>query len=97
MYVQCMHTCGDIAMWEHNSFAYLNMYIHVYRCNLLPGSSCSVVQGADWHWGPSNTIHTDSNGSGQPKYIRDSALASFVLASILFFAYLVLQVCIQQT
>ena len=52
----------------------------------------SVVQGADWHWGPTQNISVDK-GKSQPTYIRDSALATFILASVLFFAYLVVQVC----
>ena len=58
--------------------------------------ACSIVQGSDWHWGPTSRPFNTSNtisGSGQPTYIRDSALATSVLSFILFISYLVLQVC----
>ncbi|CAI7991497.1 hypothetical protein GBAR_LOCUS764 [Geodia barretti] len=46
-----------------------------------------IVQGADWHWGP--RVKKEAQ---QPEYIRKSALATAILAFILFISYLVLQV-----
>ena len=57
---------------------------------------CSIVQGADWHWGPSRAPQAATNTTAaveQPPYIKDSALVTCILAFILFFAYLALQVC----
>jgi hypothetical protein len=47
----------------------------------------SIVQGADWYWGPE--VKKEAQ---QPAYIRKSALATAILAFILFISYLVLQV-----
>ena len=64
--------------------------MHIHLC------SNSIVQGADWHWGPTSTTKphpaTTHTTSGQPSYIKDSALATSILAFVLFICYLVLQV-----
>ena len=57
----------------------------------LSVSNSSIVQGADWAWGPAKHATT------QPSYIRYSALVTSILAFILFFAYLVLQVTVHHT
>ena len=49
-----------------------------------------IVQGADWHFGPTNT-------NPQPEYIRDAALATFLFAMLFFFAYLTFQVGMVRT
>ena len=46
------------------------------------------------HWGPTNTI---TDASRQPAYIRDAALATFVIAMLFFFAYLTFQVGMART
>jgi hypothetical protein len=52
-----------------------------------------IVQGADWHWGPTKQQNATTNStSGQPTYIKGSALATSVLSFFLFICYLVLQV-----
>ncbi|XP_028416734.1 sodium/calcium exchanger NCL2-like [Dendronephthya gigantea] len=44
-----------------------------------------VVQSADWHWGPKKYPPHDPP---QPKYVKDSALATVILCAISFVAYL---------
>ena len=56
--------------------------------------SHSVVQGADWHWGPSTTPNMTNSSSGQPDYIRNSSLATCIMATIFLIAFLVFQVYI---
>eukprot|EP00731_Ephydatia_muelleri_P014631 Em0008g351a len=46
-----------------------------------------VVQGADWHWGP--TSHPDT--SPAPAYTKWSALATFILCFIFFILYMAQQ------
>ena len=58
------------------------------------GISYSIVQGADWHWGPERTGNITDTSNGQPTYIRNSALATFVFAFVFLIMYLVFQVCI---
>ena len=49
----------------------------------------SIVQGADWHYGPTKP----SSGDPDPKkYIKDAALVTGILSLILFVLYLVYQV-----
>ena len=52
----------------------------------------SIVQGADWHWGPSATAVIKEGSSGQPSYIRTCALITCVLSFVFLIAYLVYQV-----
>lgn len=49
------------------------------------------MQGADWHFGPTNTTNP------QPEYIRIAALVTFIVAMLFFFAYLTFQVGIVRT
>lgn len=65
------------------------MYTHTPP---LPFPPCSIVQGADWHWGPAAKAVITENSSGQPKYIRICALVTCILSFILLIAYLVYQV-----
>ncbi|XP_064385229.1 uncharacterized protein LOC135334107 [Halichondria panicea] len=51
-----------------------------------------VVQGADWHWGPSTTPNMTNSTSGQPDYIKNSSLATCIMATIFLIAFLVFQV-----
>jgi len=49
----------------------------------------SIVQGADWHYGPTEP----KKGEPDPKkYIKDTALVTGILSLILFVLYLVYQV-----
>lgn len=45
-----------------------------------------IVQGADWHWGPTKFPPRDPN---QPKYVRNAALATLIFCIMSFIAYLV--------
>ena len=65
-----------------------NIHNHWYT----PSLPCSIVQGADWHWGPSATATITEGSSGQPKYIRICALVTCVLSFVFLIAYLVYQV-----
>ena len=42
----------------------------------------SIVQGADWHFGPHNF-------GAQPHYVRQAALATMIICFIGFIAYLI--------
>ena len=55
-----------------------------YSCS--PIFHARIVQGADWHFGASN------QNPNQPQYIKDAALATFIICTIFFFLYLALQV-----
>ncbi len=58
-------------------------------------SITSIVQGADWHYGPTKSINTTLyNSTGQPTYIKYSSLATAILAFIFLIFYLVFQVCL---
>ncbi|XP_028416415.1 sodium/calcium exchanger NCL2-like [Dendronephthya gigantea] len=45
-----------------------------------------IVQSADWHWGPKKS--PDSGDDSQPKYVKNSALATLILCAVSFVAYL---------
>ena len=55
--------------------------------------SLSIVQGADWHWGPAREIVPPA---GQSHYIRYCALVTFIIASIFLIGYLTIQVCVYE-
>lgn len=51
----------------------------------------SVVQGADWHWGPKKYPPRDKI---QPKYVKNAALATLILCVVCFIAYLIFLVSV---
>ena len=63
-----------------------NVRVYIFICCF------SIVQGADWHWGPAASGNITDTSNGQPAYIRNSALATFVFAFVFLIMYLVFQV-----
>lgn len=59
---------------------------------LTPPHPHSVAQGADWHWGPAREPVMTNSSSGQDDYVRNSSLATFILASLFLIIFLVFQV-----
>ena len=52
---------------------------------LMTSSTYLIVQSADWHWGATLTV-------GQPKYVRDAALATMVICLIALVVYLIFSI-----
>lgn len=48
-------------------------------------TALSIIQGADWHYGP----HTEQDLDNVPSYIKYSAITTSVICFIFFVCYLV--------
>lgn len=83
----CNHRSIDHA--HHGATILVSDNIVVFVIYSVVHSHSSVVQGADWHWGP--TSHPDT--SPAPAYTKWSALATFILCFIFFILYMAQQVC----
>jgi len=64
-------------------------YTSSHVCILTPVDS--IVQGADWHFGPTKPTNKDADPDPR-KYIKDTALVTGILSLILFVCYLAYQV-----
>jgi hypothetical protein len=91
-HMQIRLTCF-ISLWHLKRYLFgssIMCFTYLPNCllkNLLYiDTFCSIVQGADWHWGPKKYPPQDPI---QPKYVRDAALATLILCVISFIAYLV--------
>ena len=66
--------------------------IHTHTHTHTRTHTHSIVQGADWHWGPTRTANITDTTSGQDAYVKDAALATCVLSLVFLIGYLVFQV-----
>ena len=77
-----------------------NVYISTLVSLHHSHSHSSIVQGADWYYGPerpyNGTFPVNDNGNpiDPPPYMRYSALATALAAFVFFVLYLVYQVCV---
>ena len=99
------YMCGHFVNASHcvHFICPISSYLQsVHFLSLLPphDSHSSIVQGADWYYGPekpyNGTSPVDDHGNliSPPNYMKYTALATALAAFVFFVLYLVYQVCV---